>query len=252
MNIEKTLIELGLSKNAARIYCHLLKQKGSTISQVALKTHLSRPTVYTNLAQLEDLGLVAENIVGKQKLWKVENPNYLHNILRTKGEKLKNILPLIMSEFSQHKEEPKIKFHYGKEGAKKLLDETLESKDKLVRAFGSWAMYKDLLGMQYAKNYWQKRMKHKVAVQMIDSRTSRKDYALDKEFSEIGNIKWNREIRIAPPGFKFDIFIMVFDNKVLFFAPLKEGYAFSFESPSFANTLKSWFSTIWQMSESLH
>ena len=97
----------------------------------------------------------------------------------------------------------------------------------------------------------QQRVKKKVSVQVLDSQENQISYKSDKDFSEIGNIRALREVRLLPKGIQLNFFIMAIDDKVLFFAPAKEGYSFSFQSPSFAGTVKSIFDFLWQISEPL-
>lgn len=248
MRIEQILQNIGLNGNRTKTYLALLELKKASVLNLAEKTNILRTTLYDNIRFLKNKGLISEIIEGKKRLFIAESPKNLSNILKTKELELNIIMPELLQKFGLKRYEAKIKFYEGVEGVKKLHDEALNNKEKVLYGLGNMDLLRDYVSESYTSEFIKKRVRLKIKNKIVFSGDKEK-YQKDKLFSPIENIRALRIFKVAPVGFEMAMFIMFFDEKVLFFAKHQENYSFIFESPSFNKTVRSIFNLLWQVSE---
>ena len=61
----------------------------------------------------------------------------------------------------------------------------------------------------------------------------------------------NREVRYLLPQIKIENSMIIYDNKVVTFAPLEENYSFIIESKTFANTMRTFHEALWETSRAV-
>jgi len=154
---EKYLQDIGLSDKEASVYLALLAYENASALEIAKKTNIKRPTVYTALESLAKKGLVSETTVGKKTYYYAEVPEKLESLierkmvsLRESQKTLKDIIPQLKSLSREHGEKPIVKYFEGKEGIVSATNEFLEvtpdsnepmyflySKDRLDEVFST-------------------------------------------------------------------------------------------------------------------
>lgn len=249
MKILNLLSQIGLSGSAAKVYLYLIEAKKSTILEIARNTGIARSNVYTAIVTLKKTQLVSEAIEGKKKFFVPESPEHLELSARLKEVIARQAAQLLLPEFKKERYEAKIKYFEGEEGVKKTIYETLDSKERILRALGSLQTLYESFPPKERSRFIQARVKKRISLRMLDSFENKPFHEQDKDLSSISNIRQLREVRFLPLEVGFDFYIMTIDDKVLFFAPAKEGYSFSFKSPSFSKTMKIIFDFLWSISK---
>jgi len=74
---------VGLGKHEARIYLAVIEVGPATISEIAHKSKLTRPTVYDQLKKLKQKGLVSEQSFGRQARYIAESPEKIDDWLES-------------------------------------------------------------------------------------------------------------------------------------------------------------------------
>lgn len=249
----KQLIEIGLSKAQGQIYLKLLQLKQASVLTLARQTNLQRPTIYDNLTKLEALGLISWVQVGGRKMVFVANPQALVRMFAIKQKKAEELLPEFKELYNQGRPlAPKIIFFHGNEGYKRLANIIPTATDKVIRSIGSYAEnIRAGFTDKFLKELWQARARHKIKAHVLFTHADRQLLIKDKAYSEIGNIRYNREVRILPPGIELSVLYTIVDDKVLFWSSKKEDFGMYFQSISYANSLITLFDHLWNSSQKL-
>jgi len=133
---KKTLNDLGLPKNEAKIYVALLKSGLASAGQVTKVSGVHRRNVYDALERLINKGLVSYITKEKIKYFEAVNPYFLLNLLEKEKGKLKgnkNDLSPMLSELLQIKKisngkDNLVVTYKGVNGIKAVLEDVLNSK----------------------------------------------------------------------------------------------------------------------------
>jgi sugar-specific transcriptional regulator TrmB len=87
--IGATLEKLGFTKNEIRVYNAILKARRATPAEIAEKTKVSRPTVYSVAKALASKGLIAEDLGGKTLYLVPAGPEELGCLIKKEQQALK-------------------------------------------------------------------------------------------------------------------------------------------------------------------
>ncbi|NQU98802.1 TrmB family transcriptional regulator [Candidatus Woesearchaeota archaeon] len=117
---------LGLSDNESEVYLLLLNQKEALAADIAKKSKISRPHIYDTIAKLIDKGLASYVIKNGKKYFKPADPEVFMDLLKSKEDSLKNILPDLKTLYSPQKEKPVVEVYEGKEGLKVVLNQLIK------------------------------------------------------------------------------------------------------------------------------
>ncbi len=134
---EELLTKSGLSNDQAKIYETLLKGGVMPASKAALKAGLKRGLGYKVIEQLVSMGLV-EKIDKKVALFAAAHPSKIKEILQKKTDDLKSIestlsgaLGPMVSDYNLTSGKPNVQFFEGEEGVRKVLEDSLYSKETI-------------------------------------------------------------------------------------------------------------------------
>ncbi len=136
------LTQLGLSSSESTIYECLLKNGQSTVGEIIKKTPLKRGVAYNILSDLIKKGLISEKKIktgkGKEKVahFIPNHPEKLREYLENKKSQIDKVektfnanLPSFISDFNLISGKPGVRFFEGIEGVKKVLEDSLTSKE---------------------------------------------------------------------------------------------------------------------------
>jgi len=247
MDLVNVLKQLGFNENKAKVYLACLELGRATASDVAKKSSLIRTTVYKILEELVSEGLVEADLTSRVKTFIVLPPVKLIALIDSKKSVAQDSLPFFLEIFSSTKYKPKIRFYEGKEGIKKVFEDALDVKEKIVYTFSPIKDLLSELGATYARHYTNKRVKNDIlrkALRQISDKESSKgqwEFYADDE-------KLKREVRFLPKSVIFSTLIQIYDNKVSFISFEKENFAFIIESRELSSFMKQLFNLLWSMS----
>lgn len=197
------LKEFGCSQTEALTYIQSLKTGAASVQEISRKMNLNRVTVHSAIEQLLKKGLLFESRQGKKRLIAPESPEVFHRLIQTKYENLKvmevnldYVTKILNSIESENKSIPSVKFYEEVDGFKKMLEETLTSKNG-VRVFTYVDLFSRLLKPQYLENYFARRATKGIYTKLIFPPC---DFAnrVNKKAKE-----YKIEVRILPPEIKW-------------------------------------------------
>jgi HTH-type transcriptional regulator, sugar sensing transcriptional regulator len=135
-SLSDSLAELGLSAQESATYLAALELGFSSISDIAKKASIKRPTAYYIIEELIRKNLISRAPKGKRVFYLAERPqNLLHNI-RRQEERLVNLMPELEALQKSAHNRPNIRFFEGKEGICAIYNEIFNTHNKML-AIGS-------------------------------------------------------------------------------------------------------------------
>lgn len=246
-NLVKTLTDLGLTENEANVYLAMLKLGQATILQIARKTNIKRPTVYTIIESLRAKGLVAVQAYGFKKRYIAEDPDRLKEILHYKKEKLLESLPILSAMKKFTGEEGVSKYYEGLPAIKSLYDSVLhrleESDDYLV--IGNPDFWYDLDPV-YFQSFADRR------VQVAKSKNARimlllQESDLAKKLKETENYPVE-VIKMLPKNISIKASLAITPRQLIIHQTKGQDVAVVIENPSIIETMREIFNVLWEMS----
>ncbi len=244
--MRRILKQLNFSDKEIDVYLAALKLGKGSISELAKKAGIKRPTTYVILEKLKELGLVSFSVQKKKKVFLVEKPEKLLKLIELEKEKteekekeLKKNLPKLKSLIKKETLIPIIRYYEGKEGIWNILDDLIESKkDSWIIAPGK--IY-DILGLKrFIKNVVQKRRPY-----------GTKAYIISDHHPEI--IKaWQekdilfREYRFMPKAIELDTIIYIYADKIALIFLKEPLSGIIIENKKLFQVFKFMFDSLWK------
>ena len=252
--IEQLLQDIGLSEKESATYLALLKYGSQSITFLAKKINFNRGTAYVILHSLLAKGLVVQTTKGEMQFFSALPPQQLINYLDYKKEQIlgqKQKIQTHMNELLKLQptlsSQPKVQFFDGAEGARALLQITLNAKEKTLNSFLSIYDIADFVGADYFNDYTTKRVKKRYKLHAI--RTREKDkLALSKDIHAKRyntSKKEHREVRYIDDDLAFPVTMYMFDDKLGIISSKEENFALLIQSKELTNMHKKLFNVIW-------
>ncbi len=241
---KKQLISIGFNDKQAGVYLALLELGPSMVSEISTKAGINRTTGYDILEMLVAEGLVSPLGKGKVKKYMAENPenivkfaeNRIKQAQKVLGE-AKKIVPELQSVYKT-KEKPVVKFYQGKEGIKRVFEDTLTAQSEIVGYGCAESMYESM--PEFYAEYLPKRVRAKIHARGVlpSSPLIKKITKKDKEQL--------RQTRLLPQkDLNLEIEINIYDNKVLIVS-WSENLGIIIESEKIAQAQKQIFELVWK------
>lgn len=254
MSIEELLIEIGLSDKEAQMYITLLRSGNQPTSYLAKRSGFNRGTAYVILHQLVEKGLATKSTQKKIQYFAPMNPQNLVDYLdrkkqqaETGKQKVESMMRELTAITNPHTSKPKIEFFDGVEGARSVLNTTLQAKDGRLRAFLSISDIIEFVGGDFFDHYDQARLKHKKSLQVI--RTHEKDKlaeAMDpRARKHTTNSREQREVHYASSDLAFPMTMFIFDDKLAVISSKEESFSVVLQSQELANMQGKLFDLLW-------
>lgn len=240
---KKILKKVGLSDSEVKVYIAGLSIGPSSAEDIARRAEIKRPLVYHTLQLLEQKGLVSKLGTKRGKLFTMEPPKQLDQLLKHKHREIDLIQDKLVrakSELNQIIPTPsqpsKIRFYEGMSGVKTVAEDTLTA--KTIYAMVSIENVLSLIDKEFIKYWMQERQNRKIVSKTIWSKYEAGLLA-DSEL---------QELKIAPKSLNLTSTVLIYDNKVAIFPSSRDLSAFVIENEAFAITQKSLFEEIWNIS----
>jgi sugar-specific transcriptional regulator TrmB len=169
----KALALFGCNARESAIYLKLLELGPTSVQELARALKQNRITVHSAVEQLVAKGFLYESRRGKRRIIGAEEPVVLSNIVTRKESDLTilkdNVGALIRLLSAVRRPEssaPTVKFYEGKDGFKRMLEETLEARDGVlvityVDLFAHW------LTPAYLEDYFKRRSAKGIHTKLI-------------------------------------------------------------------------------------
>jgi sugar-specific transcriptional regulator TrmB len=172
MNLE-TLKNAGLTNNEALVYRALLELGPSLAGQISRKTGLHRRTVYDTTEMLIKKGLIGYILKNNRRLFEAASPERFLDILKEKENSINDMLPEMLSLYTQTQEKQETNFYKGKQGLKTVMEDQLHKDTKEIMILGASPLAYEILQF-YFKWFDIKRKKAKIKTKIIFNKDSSK------------------------------------------------------------------------------
>lgn len=240
-SITKKLIDFGLNKKEVDVYLSALELGETNIQRISKKSGVKRTTVYDVISSLKEKGLISETTKNKRTVYYAEDPRTLEKSMEEKMEKLKNIMPELLSITNLIDKKPKIKYFEGLEGIKNIYKDTLNYPNQELLAWTPEEAATDFDEAFFDDYYLPQRIKKNIWVRGIwnDKPRIKKYIAL--------NEKQLRKTKITPKESFIDLEVEInlyAKNKIAIMS-FEEKIGLIIESQKIFNTLKSIFEMNW-------
>jgi sugar-specific transcriptional regulator TrmB len=211
---EDILKQIGLNESEIEVYNSLLEAGILPANKISQKTNLNRTNVYNVLNGLQKKGLVEQIKMGNKTNFRLQHPVKLKELAETKAKQiiqaesvLDSVLSQIISDYNLVLGKPGVRFYEGKDGIKKVLEDSLTAKEEIYTYadIESIVKYLDDINKSYVKKRDKLGIKKKAL--LLDTPFSRqylKDYY--KDITDIKLIKYN--------ALPFQTVMQIYDNKI--------------------------------------
>jgi sugar-specific transcriptional regulator TrmB len=240
--LQNTLVSYGLSTNEAKVYLAMVNFGHNTIVTISKETEIKRPTVYITIENLIKKELVRTVIKGKKKYYLPEEPDRLLHILELKKRSIENILPDLKNNYLSKSEKPKIISYEGKDGIRKIYEETTRSKTEVLW-FGSMKDVMEEFRESYNKICQEESVYSKGSREIVNNISFDRNYA--KRTNDWKNSKFS--VRVLPSTHLFSgVDNIIYDNKVAILSIKKNYYGVVIEDSDIANAYRTMFELAWK------
>jgi sugar-specific transcriptional regulator TrmB len=240
--IVKNLMEFGLGEKEAQVYLTLLELEIATVSELAEASNVNRSSAYVVLESLKKKGLVSisedKNVQSTPDMLLFEARNKAQ-----KAEDIKNnigdIVPELKALHKDTKQKPKIRVFEGKQGLINAFEDTLSSKEKVIRISSSVEKIFTVLP-DYFPDYVERRIK--LGIKM---------YGIHPDDNMVQDIikmipKFDKPILIPQKKYTFAVDMAIYDNKIGYMSLDKPLSAIIIEDKRIADAMKSIFDLAYQ------
>lgn len=213
------LQDAGLSLSEATTLIALLQhEEGVRASDLAKEARLNRTTLYGVAKSLTEKGLVS--VVEERGVLRYQSirPEFLVDYierakhqLETSAEEVKKVLPLLQAARADIGHPyPTVQFFEGREGIKQIYEDTVKNnKSKTLYGFLGADAGLEFMGYDWINTYIASRMKHGVKAYTVATDTQALRGFQSRDNQEL------RSTKLLPPGYEFELEVVVYDDKVL-------------------------------------
>lgn len=236
MEIKAQLREAGLTENEAKVYIALLKIGPSYAGLISRKTGLHRRVIYDTTEMLIQKGLIGYILQNNKKLFQATNPQKILELIKEKQAGIEEVMPDMLSLFTQTKEKEETNFYKGKNGIKTVFEDQITT-GKEVKVIGASSLAYEILQF-YFKWFDKRRTKEKIKTKIIFSKTDKK-------------IKLPlAEIRYLPQKYSSPLAINIYGDKVAIILWSKEQpLAIIIKNKEISQGYEKYFEAMWKISK---
>ncbi len=244
---KEVLAELGLSDSEVQLYVSMVNGGALTARELMRATGAKRPTVYYALRQLQERGLVSKTgSVGTER-FQAEDPHTLTNLIAFRKQKLqsiedelKGVIPLLRLGGEPHEGMPGVHFFEGDTAVKQIITETLYGRDRHIDSLAPSDNFFWQIGQEFSADYIAQRVRRKISTRNLWEEPLEPQIMLK-------SYKGLSQVRILPSVMrgKFKTTIFMYDDKVLYIASRKAGYALLVKSKEHYDTMKAMYEGLW-------
>ena len=238
----KELMEFGLGENEAKVYLALLSLEIATANEIAKASGVHRASVYVALEALQKRGFLSLTDEKKVRQYIATSPEILlrsaEDIAQRQQnlvKKIEKIIPDMKALYKGTKKKPIIKVFEGKEGLISAFEDTLKSKEKVIRVSSSPSNLGKFVH-EYIPTYLKKR--YELGIKMFGIHPYNE---IHKKFVEDSPHTSDEYALIMNPKYDFSADVAIYDNKIAYMTREGGGTAVVLESKEISGIMKSIF-----------
>lgn len=164
--LRDTLIKVGLTEKEARIYLALLSLHEATVSEIARRSRVKRPTAYLALGALEERGLVTHVERRSVLHFRALNPYLLAEAQQERCREIERILPELVSLAATADPRPQMSVYEGSAGLRQIMEDTLSASSEIL-CWANMSVITTTVFKDYWKSYVKKRVAKKIPVRCV-------------------------------------------------------------------------------------
>lgn len=242
MELDKKLIELGLSEKEARVYLAALSLGPGAVQKIARAAQVNRPTTYVMIESLTKRGLMSSFEKEKKRFFTAEPPERLRTLFHSerraieeREHKLDDLMPELRA-LSGGTELPKVRFYEGAEGLEAIHEDLLKIKDIDVVSIFSADDAQKVLHSEHIEPFRKKLLERKAKEKFI--------YTSSVPPSDIPK-EWEGR-RVPKDKFPFSGEVSTYGDRVALLSYRGKLVGVLIESKELAQTVRAIFELAWE------
>lgn len=238
--IDPRLEQLGLQEKEQRFYRAALELGSAPITVVAQRAGVTRTNGYDLLERLVARGMLTEREFGGVRHVVAEDPRVLIGEWDRTRTMLDDLVPELRSLYNGAQFKPRVHYHEGAEGIRRVLWSVLDSQSKVIRGILSMGELLEVPGAEEMARFIAERTRRGIKLEVLRSRSRETEATWPSSEGEL------RELRYAPPGIDLGMTMFLHDDTVSYISSKNENYAFSIESRELATLNNAIFEVVWK------
>src|SRR3989344_5770910 len=238
MDVEKTLVSLGLTKNESITYLTLLKLGEVRTGVLSKETGINRSLIYRVLESLQKKGLVSEVVKENRSYFSAHNPKNIKKMLEEKEQDLEEIMPSLLKINKEESESMHVEVYSGLKGIKTVLRNQLDNVKEFY-VLGAGNEFASLTDYFYDQ-YYTIRIGRKIK-QRVLFKSEAKDRAM-----KVSKTPYS-EVRVLDSSYKIPIAIIIYRDNVAFIS-WNDKKAIVINSKNMAGGFLEQFNFLWRIS----
>lgn len=240
MDNTESLKQLGISKNASRVYLASLSCGISQVKDLSRETGLVRQLVYEAINELVHKGLMIKEPFGKNRFRYIPiSPNALLDLVKDQEQLVKQLLPDLEKMYNTNKSLPKFRIYENKMACRQMLKEQLRlfqtvPEMYVISTVDIWYN----LNPSFVDSFWEQKAKTNIRTKLLVS----KDNYVAQHLAK----KEKYEVRLLPKDNNFFGNMIVCGDSVMITSIDKyDIHAITITSKPIAKMQKELFFSIW-------
>ncbi len=239
------LIELGLSKNEAKLYLALLRLGQTSTGPLIKSSGLYRVIVYDSLQGLLEKGLASYSVKKSIKQFKAEPPQQLLELVKNRELVAKRLVKKLESLRTEKPLEEGAFAYEGWKGIKAAQENYFaemlkKDKEEYLMVGASQALHERLDA--YFNYFHERRSKLHVKAKLLFNENNKEFGELKKKFKPV-------EVRYMPKKIVTPSWISTFKDCVLIGNSIGTPMAFFIKNKAISESYKAYFYFMWQQSK---
>ncbi len=239
------LMELGLTKNEAKVYLALLELGSTTTGPLIKKSKLYRVMVYDTLEHLLQKGLVNYSLQRNRKVFQAENPQQIGELLKNKEILAKSVVEQLQKIQVQKPVERGALVYEGWKGIKAAQENYFtEMKSGAGREYlmvgASRELHKKLDA--FFNYFHERRSKFKIPAKLLFNENNRHFGDLKKKYTPV-------QVRYMPAKVITPSWVSMYKDMVLIGVAEEDPMAFFIKNKAVAESYRQYFYFLWQQSK---
>lgn len=249
----KQLIEFGLSEKEAEVYLALLELEIAVVSEISKTANINRSSTYVVLESLKRKGLVSVSGDKKVQRYVATSPEMLSFEAQNKAKKAEdirnkigNIVPELKALHKDTKHRPVVRMYEGKQGLINVFEDSLNSKEKIMRVASNLENVSKILSRSYLTNYVLRRINLGIKMYGIHP-----DTKIEQHLIKVSP-KFDEPMLISQKKYRLLADTAIWDNKIGYMSSEKGGFCISIESKGMSDVMKNIFDLAYEEAKRLN
>ena len=240
MELIQELQKFGLKEKESKVFLATLELGSGSISEIAKKAGIKRPTVYNIITDLSDKGLIAKAPHRKRMYYIATSPEVLHKLLIEKQKVFEQIFPALNTMYRNKLFHPIMRFYDGKQGFRTVYEEFFSTHQTIYSAVSFEDVSSIFTEDENALFFSLLREKGGRIHDLITSSQKAEEYKNAPYRKGLGMAKF------LPKELELAINMLVLSEKVAFFS-FESNIAVVIEEKNIARTQQSLLKLIWNL-----